>query len=105
MSAYRDRWIECTDDALRIRGYYFPWGTKRIPYRSIKGVERVTLTLFGGKGRIWGTGNPRYWLNLDPQRPQKDAGLIIDAGKRIRPIITPDDADAVEAILREHIGR
>ena len=30
---YRDRWIECTPDEIRIRGYYFPWGTKRIPYR------------------------------------------------------------------------
>jgi len=28
---YKDRWIECTPDQIRIRGYYFPRGTKRIP--------------------------------------------------------------------------
>ncbi len=31
-NSYRDRWIECTPEDIRIRGYYFPWGTKRIPY-------------------------------------------------------------------------
>ena len=35
---YQDKWITCTGDALSIRGYYFPWGTKRIPYQSIRSV-------------------------------------------------------------------
>jgi hypothetical protein len=26
-----------------------------------------------GKWRIWGTGNPRYWANLDTKRPKKKA--------------------------------
>ena len=37
---YRDRWIECTDDAVHIHGYYFPWGTKRVPYSAIRTVRR-----------------------------------------------------------------
>ena len=32
-SRYRDRWIECSDDGIEIRGYYFPWGTKHIRLR------------------------------------------------------------------------
>ena len=32
---YHDRWIDCTHQELRIRGYYFPWGTKRIPYGKL----------------------------------------------------------------------
>jgi hypothetical protein len=99
---YSDRWIECTPDALRIRGYYFPWGTKCIPYESIRAVQRVDIGLFTGKGRIWGTANPRYWASLDPRRPAKDVGLILDLGRPVRPFITPDDPDAVERAIREH---
>lgn len=102
MTDYRDRWIECTPEALRIRGYYFPWGTKRIPYRSIRSVRRVEIGAFTGKGRIWGTANPRYWASLDPGRPHKNIGLILDLGRRVSPIVTPDDPDAVEAAIHQH---
>ncbi len=106
MSDYRDRWIECTADGIRIRGYYFPWGTKRIAYDSIRSVQRVQLSAFRGRGRIWGTANPRYWASLDPGRPRKRSGLILDVGRFVRPFITPDDCDAVEAVIREraHLG-
>jgi hypothetical protein len=60
MAEYRDHWIECAVDEIRIRGYYFPWGTKHIPYRSIRSVRRVALSATRGRGRIWGTANPRY---------------------------------------------
>jgi hypothetical protein len=100
-STYRDRWIECTPDGISIRGYYFPWGTKHIAYRSIRSLKRVELTALRGKGRIWGTANPRYWASLDPRRPQKSVGLILDLGQYVRPFITPDDPAAVEAIIRE----
>ncbi len=101
MSVYRDRWIECTSGGLRIRAYYFPWGTKRIPYRSIRSVRRVELGPGTGRGRIWGTANPHYWASLDPGRPSKTAGLILDVGRFVRPFITPDDPNAVEAAIRE----
>ena len=100
-SRYRDRWIECSTDTIQIRGYYFPWGTKRISYSSIRSVRRVEIGVFTGKGRIWGTSNPRYWASLDPQRRNKNVGLILDVGRFVRPFITPDDPDAVEAVIRE----
>ncbi|MGO8863450.1 MAG: hypothetical protein ACLQRH_22215 [Acidimicrobiales bacterium] len=103
-SQYRDRWIACTPDAIEIRGYYLPWGTKRIPYGSIRSVRRVRMGSFSGKGRIWGTANPRYWASLDPGRPRKDVALILDLGRFVRPVITPDDPDAVEAAIEEHGG-
>ncbi|WP_435221095.1 hypothetical protein [Streptomyces sp. Tue6028] len=101
---YQDRWIECTPEALRIRGYYFPWGTKRIPYATIRSVRRVAMSAFTGRGRIWGTANPLYWASLDPQRPEKSIGLILDIGRGVRPFITPDDPDAVESVICEHTG-
>jgi hypothetical protein len=101
---YKDRWIECTSDGVRIRGYYFPWGTKRIDYASIRSVRRVELGAFRGRARIWGTANPRYWANLDPARPRKRAGFVFDTGRLVHPFVTPDDPDAFERELGPHIS-
>jgi hypothetical protein len=57
MASYRDRWTSLTESEVAIRAYYFPWGTKRIPYSSIRGVSRVTLGVLSGRGRIWGSGS------------------------------------------------
>jgi hypothetical protein len=105
MTLYRDRFIECTEDEVVIHWYYFPWGTKRVPYSAVKSFSEVPLSAFRGKGRIWGTGNFRYWASLDPRRPKKSAGLILDLGKSISPFITPDDADAVAEIISSRTGQ
>lgn len=102
---YQDRWVGCAPNDVRLRAYYFPWGTKRIRYASIRAVRRVELSTVRGMWRIWGTTNPRYWANLDPQRPRKRVGLILDLGRHIRPFVTPDDPDAVEGLIcdRAHL--
>jgi hypothetical protein len=101
---YNDGKIECTPTQLRIHGYYFPYGTKDIPYGEIKGVQLFKLSALRGKARIWGTGNFKYWANLDVGRPKKELGLVVDIGKSIKPFITPDDANAVATLLRERAG-
>jgi hypothetical protein len=101
---YKDRWIDCTADAVLIRGYYFPWGTKRIPYSAIREIRRVPMSAFTGKGRIWGSTTLRYWASLDPNRGAKDTALILDTGRRILPFITPDDADAAAAVISKRSG-
>jgi hypothetical protein len=102
MGTYRDGWIECTSDEIRVRGYYFPWGTKRIPYGSIRSMRRVSLSAMRGQLRIWGTANPRYWASLDPSRPSKSVGFVMDLGKAVRPFLTPDDPGGFEAAIRAH---
>jgi hypothetical protein len=101
--AYDDGRIACTDSALVI-GVYYPWGgSKRIPYARIQSVKRRRMMgAFSGKGRIWGSGDFKHWFNLDAKRPHKDWALVIDDGKKILPVITPDDVDKVVAVLREH---
>ncbi|HSQ38050.1 MAG TPA: hypothetical protein VLS92_09185 [Acidimicrobiia bacterium] len=97
---YRDRWIECSPTQLVIRGYYFPIGlAKRINYRRIRRVERFEMGPWSGQWRIWGTTSPRYWAHLDPSRPRKTVGLILDLGGFVHPWITPDDPGAVEAVI------
>jgi hypothetical protein len=99
---YRDRWIACTTDGVDVRGYYFPWGTKHISYASIRSVRRVDMGLVRGRLRIWGTANPRYWASLDPGRPKKTIGLVIDLDRFVSPLLTPDDPARVEAVIRAH---
>lgn len=100
---YRDRWISCTEDAVVIRWYY-PWGTKRVPYSAIQSVTLADLSRLRGKARIWGTANPGYWTSLDPGRPRKSTALILDLGGTVRPFITPDDAGAVADIIVARSG-
>jgi hypothetical protein len=100
---YHDRWITCADDGVVIRWYYL-WGAKRIPYSAIRGAKTVTLAPVRGKGRIWGTANPRYWASLDPARPTKDAAIILDVGGQVQPYLTPDDVPAVAQIIKERAG-
>lgn len=99
---YEDRWIKCTEDAIEVRFYYFPFGTKRIPYSRIRGVRRVTLSPLRGRGRIWGTANPGYWAHLDPKRPHKRTALVLDLGRPVKPFLTPDDSNAVADAILAH---
>lgn len=101
---YRDRWIECTTEALIIRGYYFPFGNKKtIAYERIEGMREIAMGPLTGRGRIWGSGDFRHYLNLDPGRPRKRRALILDLGKFIKPVITPDDTDQVKAIIEARL--
>jgi hypothetical protein len=106
MSDYNDGKVECTSSALRIHGYYFPWGSKTIPYTSIKNLSRYDMSAARGKWRIWGTGTFRYWANLDSGRPKKLAAFVVDDGKKVKPFVTPDDPDTFETAVREqaHLG-
>ena len=101
---YDDGLIICDDESLVIRRYY-PWGAKRISYTSVKGVESLALAGVNKlrRWRIWGSGDFVHWWNLDPGRIHKETALVLDVGHRVRPTITPDDPQAVERILNEHL--
>ena len=99
---YSDRRIEAGADGLRLRHYYLPFGDKRIAWDAIRSVGRVDVGALRGRLRIWGTANPRYWANLDPGRPRKKKGFVLDLGRRVHPFVTPDDPAAFEATLGDH---
>lgn len=56
-----------------------------------------------GKGRLWGTAVPRYWLPLDMRRPAKQTLLCFDLGRRVKPCVSPDDPDRVIELLRGRV--
>ncbi len=104
MALYRDKFIECDEDRLVIHWYYFPYGSKTVPYEKVKAFEKVDMTTFRGRGRIWGSANLRCWASLDPGRMRKSEGIVLDLGGFVRPFITPDDVGAVIEVLASRTG-
>lgn len=101
---YTDDGLVLDDEGLTIRRYYSPWaGRKRISYRDLRGVQARPMTWLTGKGRLWGTLDPRYWLPFDLGRARKEVLLILDVGRRVSPVITPDDPHRVLDILQTRI--
>lgn len=98
---YSDCTVECDDEAITIRNYYFPGVSKRIPYSRIREVTSRSMSLWSGRLRLWGTGDFRHWYPLDTTRAAKHTAIIIDKGDAIRAVVTPDDSAAVLRILRD----
>ena len=102
---YQDERITCDDDGITIKNYYFPVGDKRIVYGEIVAFDQKQLGVLTGRYRIWGTGDPRFWFHLDPTRPGKSKGVVIDKGDFVKAVLTPDDPEAVLNILEEKVRR
>lgn len=98
---YQDGSIGVTEDALTIKGYYFPGTVKRVSLADIRSVVRADMGTLRGKGRIWGTANPGYWANFDARRSSKAVAFLVDVGRSVKPFVTPDDPAAFEAALRD----
>jgi hypothetical protein len=97
---YEDQHIVCDDDALTIKQYHFPFGSKRIAYDDITRIDEAPLGWFTGKLRIWGMGPAPYWFHLDWARPSKSYGIVLDHGSWLKSVLTPDDHAAAIALLR-----
>jgi hypothetical protein len=101
---YDDAGLVLDEVGITIRRYYFPLATpKRIAYNKIRGIRAKPMSWLSGKGRIWGTSGPRYWLPLDVARGSKQTLLIVDVGRLVRPCITPEDPARVIALLRDRV--
>ncbi len=98
---YNDGLITTTDRALVIHRYNALLQPKSIPYSEIRSVKQIPVGELR-RWRLWGTTIPGYWFNLDPGRRRKSVGFVIDAGRRVKPIITPDDPDRLLAAFRSH---
>ncbi|MEZ0371290.1 MAG: hypothetical protein ACAI44_19505 [Candidatus Sericytochromatia bacterium] len=98
---YEDKYLICDDDSITIKEYYFPFGSKRIPYASIRKLEEKELGVFSGRYRFWGMDLEPYWYHLDWQRASKRHGIVLDLGEWIKPVVTPAQHDMVLAVLKE----
>ena len=71
---YDDRKITCDETTLLIRRYY-PWGTKRIPYESIRSVRSLPIRI--RRWRFWGSGDFRHWWGDEVHRGE----VLADASR------------------------
>jgi hypothetical protein len=100
---YDDGLVKLDEHALTLRRYYFPVAIrKRIPYADIRGVEQRSMGKSTGKLRFWGSGDFRHWTPLDVNRAGKDVAIVLDLGKRVQPVFSPDDPERVAALLRRY---
>lgn len=100
---YEDRYLVCDDDAVTIKEYFFPFGSKRIAYAEIRKLEEQELTLLDGKLRFWGMGFEPKWYHIDWQRHTKSKSMVLDIGEWIKPALTPEDHEVVLTVLKEKI--
>ncbi|MEU4244864.1 hypothetical protein [Actinoplanes sp. NPDC026619] len=101
---YDDGRVRLDADGVTLRRYYFPTGVaKHIPYHRIRAAGLRPMNWLTGKGRVWGTAHPGYWLPWDTTRPGKHVLVVLDVGAKVRPAFTPDDPDRVVELIRQHI--
>lgn len=101
---YEDKYVICDDDAITIKLYYFPVGSKRIAYNSIRSIKERNLAINAGKIRLWGMDFAPEWFHWDLERPQKSKCIVIDEGEWIKAAITPENHQSVLNILQEKIS-
>jgi hypothetical protein len=101
---YEDAGLLLDEDGITVRRYYFPWaGSKRIAYSKIQCIKARPMKWFSGKGRIWGSADPRYWFPLDVRRRSKSTKLVLHLGRGVRPCITPENPERVIELLRARV--
>lgn len=101
---YEDKHVVLDDDAMTIFNYYFPMGSKRIPYYKILGFQDYHLGgMWSGRYRLWGTMDFRHWFNFDPARSRKNRLICLETGEWFEPTITPEDPEKVLQILRQRV--
>lgn len=107
MSAlYEDGLLRCDEDGLTLRYYMFPFGwPKFLKWREIKSFEERPARFWNARLRIWGMNLPAVWFPADLRRPVKRKWILLDTGKFMKIGITPENHEAVCAILADHVGR
>lgn len=103
---YDDGNVALDGSGVLLRRYYFPTGrSKRIPYSAIRGLRVRRMGWLTGKGRLWGTAHPGYWLPYDGKRPRKERLVVLDVGGRVKPACTPADVDRAVELIRRNLRR
>lgn len=99
---YSDSLVDISDDAITLRRYYFPFGSRRIPFSEIERINSDDPTLLNGRWRIWGTGTFRTWFPLDWERPLRDRIFFVTLANRWGRIgFTVEDSKRVARILKQ----
>jgi hypothetical protein len=99
---YKDSLVEVSDDGMVFHRYYFPLGgDKHVPLNRIESVKVGRNSFFGGKWRIWGTGDFRTWFPEDWGRPGRDRVFFASLRDSYRRIgFTVENSENLIAVLK-----
>lgn len=97
---YSDKLVEITQDSIRFRNYYFPFGSKRVAFKEVGGVAVTESVGIAEKWRIQGTMDFITWFPRDWRRPTRDRIYILSfPNKRRRIGFTVEDSHTVTNLL------
>jgi hypothetical protein len=99
---YSDKLVEITQDSILLRNYYFPFGSKRVAFAKVRGIEVKEDVSTSEKWRIQGTMNFLTWYPRDWRRPTRDRVFYISFPERKwRIAFTVEDSSKVESVLSD----
>ena len=100
---YSDRLVSLTDDALVLKRYYFPYGSRRVELDRVTRVRILRPSLMNGKWRLWGTGTFKIWFPLDLHRPERERVFVMELKGEWRQIgFTVENWEQFRDLLHEH---
>lgn len=99
---YRDYLVEITDRGIVFDWYYFPFGSKRVPFEDIEWIAITQLAPRAAKWlRIWGTGDFVTWFPLDLDRSKRSAVFQLKLRDKNKYVgFTVEDESATEAVIK-----
>ncbi len=102
MTIYDDHTITVDDDAVVIKRYTWLRRSRRIPRSEIRHIDTFETGLLSGRHRLVGISplRPRNWFSWERGRSRSSVAVALDVGRLFRPTVTPDDPDAVVALLQ-----
>jgi hypothetical protein len=101
---YEDKLLEITEAGLRLKLYYFPWGSRTVRFSEIDHVVVHKTTVATGAWRLWGSGDLHSWFACDMGRPQRPMIFLIKLIAKSGAIgFTAVDSYQVLALLRERV--
>ena len=93
--SYKDKFIDLSNEELKINYYYFPFlQTKTIPLSKINNINFIELNFLNGKFRVFGLDLKCIYYHFDIKRPIKKYAITLkEEGNWLTIGITPDDPE------------
>jgi hypothetical protein len=100
---YKDYLVEISGRGIVFDWYYFPFGSKRVPFEDIEWIAIRRLAPGDWKcARVWGTGDFTTWFPLDVDRPKKSVIFQLKLRDKNKYIgFTVEDDKAAEAVIKD----
>jgi hypothetical protein len=89
--------VTCYSDYLRVHLYYFPFGSKKIKYSSIRSCDfRSTNDIGMFEYKLWGMSLSPIWWHCDMNRLGRKYYILLDASQWPQIGLTMDDNDTIQ---------